>query len=208
MLDRTAGYGKHIITGFFRKRGAFGEPVSHAFAACIIGRRSKSPIAELSIEPGQQPSRRWERLLWIERIVEAYRCSGFRHELRNSQRAGAADRVRVKPAFLPDQVREKNNRQTIGLRRGDQRITQRVGLDCGRDFVFLIPGSGEVGGIARICRIAVTLRYGSSCALVIPIGRRIRVASAGTSVMRVFLDGEIAGKDWRDRQGEGTLVRG
>ena len=52
----------------------------------------------------------------LERIDQPVLVRGLRHELRDAQRAGAADRLHVEVALLPDQVGEERNRQIVGAR--------------------------------------------------------------------------------------------
>ena len=106
---------KHIGARLGRQIAVAGEPVGEARRTAVIGRRRQSEIAEALGEFGEQSGGLRNGLFRIERIGKATFVRRSRHELGDALGAGRADDARPETALLPDEPRQENDRQPVGV---------------------------------------------------------------------------------------------
>ncbi len=115
IVDGAAGDDSDIVPGLGRHAAAPLNVVAHAARPGIVGGGGKTEIAELGTQFVQKLRCLGKRRHRIERIEQPAFFGGVGHELGDALRAvttagHGADRVRLEPAFLPDDAGEKLKR--------------------------------------------------------------------------------------------------
>ncbi len=110
--------GRDVIAGLGRERTRARQKVAHPLRPGIVGCGREPEIAELVAQLAQEFRRFRQGLHRIERIEQTALGRGPWHELRNTLGLIAAarartDRIRLEATLLPDDPREKLERQGI-----------------------------------------------------------------------------------------------
>ena len=108
-LRRASGDPEHVSARLMQQRAAMVEPFTNSAGAGIVGRGHAAEVPETIAQRPQEARGCLDSLLGIERISQPHFGGYFRPELCDAQRPGAAHRISLQLAFLPDQVGEERH---------------------------------------------------------------------------------------------------